>query len=374
MIIKKITELNKKEIENTNIYNIACVYCIYCSGNDKVYVGSASNYSKRMGCHKHYLRNNKHHNEHLQRSFNKYSEQNIRYYILESFEEKPTIEHLRQREEYWIEYFQSHIREFGFNFCVKADAMHSKESILKAVKTRSKTKRIVRFPYYGRIVSLETRLKSSKSLKKAYELRGDEIKKKILESRKWYKCSDETKKKLSEINKNDPWRKEHLKRLAENRRNREGTIAEKAAMEKLKEFSKKSFSRKIDKIDKVTNEVIETYNSLTEACSKNNVDFRNVSAAALGKQKTAYGFVWKYTDDGPKLDFAANSPKNREKMRLSNKSKKTVLQCDKDGNILNEFLSISSASIAVNGHRYSISKSCKDHSRMAYGFYWKYKN
>lgn len=39
---------------------------------------------------------------------------------------------------------------------------------------------------------------------------------------------------------------------------------------------------------------IKEYNSLKEASIDNNVFFTNISAVCRGKQKTAYGFIWKY--------------------------------------------------------------------------------
>lgn len=39
---------------------------------------------------------------------------------------------------------------------------------------------------------------------------------------------------------------------------------------------------------------IKEYNSLKEASIDTNVFFTNISAVCRGKQKTAYGFIWKY--------------------------------------------------------------------------------
>lgn len=46
-------------------------------------------------------------------------------------------------------------------------------------------------------------------------------------------------------------------------------------------------------------EYIESYDTIKEACIKNNIQGTgtSISACCRGKQKTAYGFVWKYTND-----------------------------------------------------------------------------
>ena len=48
----------------------------------KKYIGQTTNYNKRSKTHFSKLRDNKHHNEHLQRAFNKYGEKNFKIEIL----------------------------------------------------------------------------------------------------------------------------------------------------------------------------------------------------------------------------------------------------------------------------------------------------
>ena len=49
--------------------------------NNKIYVGSAVDIKKRWRDHKWYLKENKHHNPHLQSSYNKYGKQNFEFSI-----------------------------------------------------------------------------------------------------------------------------------------------------------------------------------------------------------------------------------------------------------------------------------------------------
>lgn len=55
--------------------------------NGKRYIGSSLNIRKRLWEHRANLRHNKHHNPHLQSSWNKYGEQSFIYSILETCEE-----------------------------------------------------------------------------------------------------------------------------------------------------------------------------------------------------------------------------------------------------------------------------------------------
>jgi group I intron endonuclease len=68
------------------------VYCIFNKINNKFYIGSTSVKSKypsmsgfnyRWRTHKCLLKNNKHHNKHLQNSWNKYGESNFVFKVLE---------------------------------------------------------------------------------------------------------------------------------------------------------------------------------------------------------------------------------------------------------------------------------------------------
>lgn len=50
------------------------IYCIEHVASGKVYVGSAVDFDKRWGIHRHHLRHNKHHSDYLQHAWNKYGE------------------------------------------------------------------------------------------------------------------------------------------------------------------------------------------------------------------------------------------------------------------------------------------------------------
>lgn len=67
------------------------IYEIYCSGNDKYYIGSTKNIKSRWKCHKNNLKNNKHVNVYLQNAWNKYGEHSFRFSIVEHTQENRVI-------------------------------------------------------------------------------------------------------------------------------------------------------------------------------------------------------------------------------------------------------------------------------------------
>ena len=88
------------------------IYCITNRINGKKYVGSSICIHKRFGEHKTELRGKRHINSYLQKSYKKNGEEN---FVFEIIEECPK-ECLIEREEYWIAYYKSCNRKFGYNF------------------------------------------------------------------------------------------------------------------------------------------------------------------------------------------------------------------------------------------------------------------
>jgi group I intron endonuclease len=82
-----------------NLSRTPGIYLLENTVNGKKYVGSSSNIYNRCRSHKSSLRNNKHHNTHLQASFNKHGIDNFEFHVIEECEQGNKIE----REQYWID-------------------------------------------------------------------------------------------------------------------------------------------------------------------------------------------------------------------------------------------------------------------------------
>lgn len=82
--------------------------------NGKLYIGKSVNVKERKTTHLRDLRNNKHHNQHLQNAVNKYGLTNFTFDIIEYCNE----EDLFIRENYWITELRTYESEIGYNISI----------------------------------------------------------------------------------------------------------------------------------------------------------------------------------------------------------------------------------------------------------------
>lgn len=202
--------------------NTSGIYAIRNSTNDKVYVGSSVNMHRRSNQHFNDLRNNRHHNNHLQNAWNKYGENSFDFEVLEYVEENQLIE----KEKIWLDEFPKEC--FNLMEVVEKDFRHSietKEKISKGNKGKIVSKetrkrlglankrRFARdkHPMLGKSPSIETRKKISNANKG--RKRTEEARKQMSNAHKGKVLSEETKQKISEALKNRFFSEETRKRL-----------------------------------------------------------------------------------------------------------------------------------------------------------------
>ena len=105
------------------------IYAIKNKENNKLYVGSATNFNNRWIRHRSDLNTNKHHNIHLQRAWKKYGADSFEFVILESVEK---LENLISREQYYIDLHKSADPNIGYNIAPIAGSSlgikHTKET------------------------------------------------------------------------------------------------------------------------------------------------------------------------------------------------------------------------------------------------------
>lgn len=126
------------------------IYCIENLVNGKKYIGQSVDITSRWRKHKNELNNNVHFNDYLQKSWNKYGEDNFSFYVLEFCD----IDKLDDIEIYYIALYKTLNRESGYN--LTSGGTYNKEY---SVETRMKISQSLK----GHKVSLETRLKISKN-------------------------------------------------------------------------------------------------------------------------------------------------------------------------------------------------------------------
>ena len=88
------------------------IYKITNIKNGKVYIGQSVNLDVRIKNHMYHLEKEDHYNQLLQRSFKKYGKEN---FVIEVMEECD-VEELDDKERFWISFFDSTNREYGYNF------------------------------------------------------------------------------------------------------------------------------------------------------------------------------------------------------------------------------------------------------------------
>lgn len=108
---------------------------------------------------------------------------------------------------------------------------------------------------------------------------------------------------------------------------------------------------------------IKEYPSIAEAIRQTGI--KNISNVCNGKKQTAGGYQW-FKKNNKHIDI-----KNYNYQSKNNE--KAVMQYTKQGEYITTYKSITQAVKAVNGKNISnITKACKDFSKSAYGYKWKF--
>ena len=138
---------------------ICGIYCIQNIKNSKRYIGYSVNIKNRWSEHRCDLKYNKHDNDYLQDSYNKYGLENFVIYLIEECDKIK----LKEREIYYIQYFDSSNKEIGYNLTKGGDGIvgveRSKEwgeNISKGNKNRTfsdEHKENLRISHLGHIAS-----------------------------------------------------------------------------------------------------------------------------------------------------------------------------------------------------------------------------
>jgi group I intron endonuclease len=121
------------------------------------------------------------------------------------------------------------------------------------------------------------------------------------------------------------------------------------------ENKKKVFQYSLD------GEYIKEWGSAVEAGEELNIIHSNITKTCKGLRKQAGGFIWSF------------ELKKQSKYEKKKQKTKYILQIDVNSNIINEFESISKASLITNISRTAIINCLSGKTKSSGGFKWEYK-
>lgn len=207
------------------------------------YIGSAKDLNKRKSNHFNNLKNKQHINKHLQNAVNKYGIENFKFEVLS----KCPVEYNIKLEQWFIDNTKPE-----HNICKIAG------SVLGRIHKQS-TKDKISVSNMGRIISIESRIKISKTLTgRKNGPPSEETKRKISESQKWRTCPNIEQAKI---------------------------YLERARLKIIKA---------IDHIDNNGN-IIKYYVSAADAGRDLNIDPKRISMCVIGSRKHYKGMKFQYS-------------------------------------------------------------------------------
>lgn len=257
------------------------IYCIENLVNGKMYIGQSKDIKGRFNQHTSTLRRNKHKNEYLQKSWNKYGESNFKFYVLLACD----IERLDNLERKCIQEFKTLDVNFGYNIesggnLHKTMSESSKKKLSKAKKGKKKSKE-----------AIENMRKSAKKDKIVQiDFKGNLIR--IFES---------TMEIVRILNIDTINIRECCKLSNKNRRTSHGYIwmyyddynKWDGNLEYYIYNKKETIPKRVIMMDKDEN-TINTFDSAIEAKRQTGIPQQNISECCRNKRKTAGGYVWKF--------------------------------------------------------------------------------
>lgn len=212
------------------------IYKIENTVNGKVYIGSSKYVKGRIEWHERELNKKTHGNSYLQKTWDKYGKNCFKFEVIENC----SIDLLIEREQYWMDYYQSYDSGRGYNLVPKAGSnlgfRHSEKSKKKmslsltgntcrlGTKASEETRKklsivaIGNKNWLGKHRSEETKKKLSKKIKGRIHSKeaAEKIRQASLGNTNMLgkKHSEETKNKMSLANKGKIFSEEHRKNIS----------------------------------------------------------------------------------------------------------------------------------------------------------------
>lgn len=246
-----------------NDYPTHGIYCLYNLFNNKFYIGSSVNLSKRVWEHFYALKKGNHYNAHLQRSYNKYSN----YFIAFVLEDVQEVDELLTREQYWIDSLKACNSDVGYNILPKTNSFIGYQPTEEQRRKQSDAKKGQNHPNFGKHLSEKTRNRI-----------GNGNRGKVR--------SEETKEKLRQINIGKTLSKETKSKISQSLKNRE------LSQQQIDQVTKLN-AKTIYQYDN-NNNLIAVWESGAEAARVIKGRRESIYRVCRGERNTYKGFIWRY--------------------------------------------------------------------------------
>jgi group I intron endonuclease len=333
-------------INKENLPNKSGIYKILCIGNNKIYIGSSKDIHDRVNVG-HYLSliSNRHHNRHLQNSWDKYGEKMFEVSVVELCEESELL----VREQYYL------------------DLMFAQEYVLsKGEDSRFMKISMNLMPNAGRT----TGWRASEEQRKG---NSDRI------TAKW---RDEEYLATQRAVRTPEW---HRKRIAKIMEVKNGERSEEIKLKLSNSVRNSKYHISLRKpilvYNKDTGIFIQEYVSLRSCCKSLHLDYARVSKVLRGKIKFSYSYIFKYktSDTYPlQIDPITTYYKSQDALEsvrtVGKRNSKPILCYDLNDKFIGEYDSANDASRKLG--IFSSGIRCVLYGRIAQtkGYKFKYKN
>lgn len=225
------------------------IYCIENITTNKKYIGQSIDINDRWRRHISELNHNSHHNDYLQKAWNKYGDKDFRFYVLEYCDK----DELDKKEIYYIDFYNTTNRKYGYNL-KSGGQYHNYQTEEVKIKISESNKKAYQ----------NQELRNIRSIDALKQWSNPKIKEKIIGSNNGMygkHHTEETKRKISE--------------------NRSGI---------------KSYRRNTTSVFCI--ELNQKFEDATEAGKELSLDGSGILKVCQGKRKTCGGYHWKFLDNG----------------------------------------------------------------------------
>lgn len=247
------------------------IYKILNILNNKMYVGSAINFNRRISNHVKLLKENRHHSIYLQNAWNKYGEEKFVFEIIECVNDK---HNLLKCEQFFLDSLKP-----KYNMASKAGSLLG----FKWTEEQKKKKQGINHHNFGKPAFFKGHKHT------------DETKEILSKLRIGSKHTDETlsKMKTSKLGEKNPMsgRTHSIESKEKNRNSHLGKITSLETKEKLSEKSKHA----VNQFD-INGIFIKRWDSIKEASENLLIGKTNISAACRNVTKYSGNYIWKYAN------------------------------------------------------------------------------